>query len=197
MRQPPAVLVIAILSLIGGGFGTCCGLASVSEPLVLPLTDWFIEAVLLGGGNDPEHEPPALTLGESWHAVFAYALAVLDLLLSVLMVLAGLALLGRRPWGRVLALVCAVLVILTSLVRIAEALYVWAFLADELSAAMPAPLGRGLSVLGSLAVTEAVVVSLLWVAYGVAVLVVLLRPSAAAAFRSPPREAGAGGPALT
>jgi hypothetical protein len=172
--RPTGVLVIALLCLVAGAYGTCCGVLNVGEPLLRPV----VEDALYALTQEDEPEPSSF---ETWVDVALYARAVLDLALSVALIVAGVGLLRMRRWARPLALVCAALLVLSSLVAGAEGVYHVLSGAEEIeSEGLSLP---GLPVLAKSLVAGVIFGSLLWIGFGIATLVVLLRPSVAAAFR--------------
>jgi hypothetical protein len=177
-QRPASVLVIAILSFILGAFASCCNIGSVVYPFAEPGLDRAFDE-----GQNPEQPPAQVNLGKTWEEVTLWALSIVELLLVVLLIISGVGLLRVRPWARKLALVCAGLLVLENLAFLALSIRSWANATDDL----PPELGPAGRLLGAWTVYALTVgYTLVWVAFGVTVVLVLLRPSVAAAFRSEP-----------
>ena len=184
-QRPPAVLVIAILSMIGGVIGMVCHTYGSLSP-------WVESALSKAWEDSPDDDEspnnaddePAVSIGETWSKKAEWGLSVYDLLLSTLMMVVGLGLLAMREWARKLALICAALIIVSSVAGIAVTTYGWSQPADSADIDDDEPAGlddftRVTKILGYIMdVSERI----LWLAYAVAVLVILLRPSTIAAF---------------
>src|SRR5438105_717931 len=94
--RPTAVTIIGISNIVFGGLGVLCGLCGIS-------------AYALGGavaGRDlVEHMNQRIP---GWYFWEVGKIAV-GLLLSILLIVAGIGLLNMRKWGRVLSFVYAIL----------------------------------------------------------------------------------------
>ena len=169
-NQPPSVLAIAILSLIAGLLGSCGNLAAVSWPFA----EFFLENAF---GEDASS---GIDFGKRWPELAQWALAVLSLVPSFLLIVAGVGLLRLRVWGRYLTLVCASIAIVISIASLALFYYDLTASHDDLAQEMGPE--------GAVAITSASVIfgtlfDVLAIVYGIAALAVLLRPSNAAVFR--------------
>jgi hypothetical protein len=193
--RPTAVLVLATLHLVGGGLGlvmdVCGGAVVVGGSSFSP-----------GAGQSPQakaqqelqkrleqrlnEEMPART-------AMTYASLAVSLLLDVLLLAGGVGLLSMQPWARTLSLVYAVLSILAKVFTLANLAFTWPVINQviEQEAARNPNLGPITSMMpGILGLTA--VFTLLLMIYPVVVLIILLRPRVAAAFRE---GAGPEGPA--
>ena len=191
--RPTAVLVLAILHLVGGGLGlvmdACGGAAAAAGGSFSP-----------GAGQSPqakaqqdfqkrlqqhiEQELPA-------NRAITYASLAVSLLLDVLLLAGGTGLLSMQPWARTVSLVYAVLSILTKVFTLVNLAFTWPvmdkFIQQE--AAKDPNLGPLTSMMPAILGVTAVFTLLLMI-YPVVVLVILLRPRIAAAFReeAPPDQ---------
>ncbi|HZY86564.1 MAG TPA: hypothetical protein VFE78_17145 [Gemmataceae bacterium] len=188
--RPTAVLVLAILHLVGGGVGLvmdiCGGAVAAAGSSFSP-----------GAGQSPQakaqqefqkrmeqrldQEIPART-------AITYASLAVNLLLDILLLAGGLGLLSMQPWARTVSLVYAVLSILTKVFTLANLAFSWPvinrFLEEE--AAKNPNLGPITSMMPAILGLTAVFTFLLMI-YPIVVLIVLRRPSVAAAFRADAR----------
>jgi hypothetical protein len=110
-RRPTAVLVIAILHLVGGGLdllGVICGgvAQAVGNPFANTAPAGAQQAEMARLRQQIEAlNPPA----------FVYGSLTANLLLDLMLLTAGIGLLWMQPWSRTLSLVYAVLAILNRL----------------------------------------------------------------------------------
>jgi hypothetical protein len=161
MRQRPvAVLVIALLSLAEGALWTCCNVMDVGSFPFIVLTGQTGWAQLTSF---------------QWLMCARY---LADLGVSVLLVVAGIGLLRGRPWGRTVALVSAVLILLSFLWGVPLSLWEWSANVEPTKqslaqSGLPATFGNA-----TLAFAYAVQLGLLvlWAALGVTTIFVLRRP---------------------
>ena len=184
-QRPPAVVVIAILSMIGGVIGMVCHTYGSLSP-------WVDSALTKAWEDPPEDDEspnnaddePAVSIGETWSKKAEWGLSVYDLLLSTLMMVVGLGLLAMREWARKLALICAALIIVSSVAGVAVTTYGWSHPADsaEIDDDEPTGLEHFTQVTTVFGYIMDLSERILWLAYAVAVLVILLRPSTIAAF---------------
>ena len=187
-KRPTAVLVLAILNLV---FGASSALCYLCVGAVVALV-----AVALGqpgARQDPalrdlkdalaslNQQAPLLVPGMIADAVFSVVLALL-------LCLAGLGLLGMRPWARFLCLFCAAADLLA---QAGSLVFRYAYVNPAMDrweqtfrAGHPQMQGDPFSLLGNSPVGDLVAGSSVFfsAAYDVAILIVLLRPSIAAAF---------------
>lgn len=188
-QRTTTILVLAILHLVGGGIGLLSSCYSLS---MLGITQ--MSSAPPTTARTPANPPSSSDILRYYaeHApgywVFQIGSLAVDLLLDIMLLAAGVGLLKVQPWARTLSLVYAPLSILF---HIAVFIYQIVFLAPLIGdayAQYPA-----IQVLGAVMQAVLVVVffvSLLVCIYPVVVLVLLLRPATAAAFRGelPARE---------
>lgn len=177
-KVPGVVVAVAVLNFVFGGLGLLgffCGGGALL---------WMASASPFGG--DPVSQALALT----WQALrqvpgyvpVAIGQLVVGLVLAVLVIVAGVGLLHLRGWARVLTLVYAVF---TILLQIGGVVYTLAVVNPALDRVLPPMLHRdGAFGPGSNNLLP-IVGALLSVGHGVFVLIALLLPSTAAAFRDP------------
>jgi len=181
-KVPTAVLVIAILHFVGGGLGlvgSLCGLAMQGA-----------NRTFAGFGGQPGQadvqEKVEKTLGQKIPAYKSIQIGslVVNLVLSLLMIAGGIGLLQLMTWGRSLSIVYAFLSIANHAFTV---VYSFAFtlpatqaLFRELAAqdAKAEPMVTMMQAV----VTAGVVIGALFVAYPIAVLVIMFRPSTVRAF---------------
>jgi hypothetical protein len=185
--RPTAVLVLAILHLVGGGVGLAADLGTIvmqeissNRAVGAPGPYEKVTPQNFGAGLTfylEEHVP-------AYHAI-TFAQIGVNLVLDVLLLIGGVGLLTMRAYGRNVSLVYAVLSILNRLFGIVYGLAVVFPVTNEyldlvarrnpgMSAAVTA--GRVSGVVGML-------VGSVLIVYPIVVLIVLLRPRVAAAFR--------------
>jgi hypothetical protein len=186
VRKPPtAVYVLAILHLVGGGLGL---LGVLANGALLAVNASKAAPAAPGRPVNPQ-DPGALQQHyadkvPAFHVYQACELA-LGLLLSALLLAGGVGLLKMRPWGRTLSLVYAPLSIATHLVAL---VYGLAFIIPatreffELAAKQNPQLGPAV-VAGEVGGYIGLFFGTVVIIYPIVVLVILLRPSIAAAFR--------------
>ncbi len=122
--RPTAVTVIAILHLIFGGLGLLCSLIGLlMQSLIDPTMFMNMGGAPPGGapGVNPQEMVKQIQdrMPDYMHTV-AIAHEAVGVLLSILLVVAGIGLLQMRPWARVLSILYAVVSIL---LKIAFAVY--------------------------------------------------------------------------
>lgn len=201
-RQPTtAILVIAILHLVGGSIGllgSLCGcggllmadsLSSImSTPPTLPARP---------GQSQPIPAPPGakevmqyMKENVPGYLPFTIASICLSFLLDLMLISGGIGLLKMQPWARWLSLAYAPISIL---MHVGSFIYqlVWVMPVTQALYAKTAAAMPGFGSLMTFSTGIGVVAALLIVMYPIAVLIVLLLPSTAAAFRgeAPVREA--------
>jgi hypothetical protein len=198
-KRPTAVLVLAILHLVGGTLGlllTLCGggfqLAGGGQ--------------MFAGGPGGANQPPQAKSQQEFQKRFekhleaelphqkavTYTSLGLDLVLAVMLISGGIGLLSMQPWARVVSLVYAVLSILAKIFGLINLAFTWpvmsAFIEQE--ARRDPNLQMMASMMPPIMAVTAVVTALLMI-YPIVVLVILLRPPIVAAFRGevpPPAE---------
>jgi hypothetical protein len=181
--RPTSVLVLAILHFVFGGLGlvstACVGVQTAAHGIhIVPRTpqqerlEKDIEKAI-------EEKVPY-----TW--VVTYASLAVDVVLCTLLLAGGFGLLNMQPWGRTVSLVYAVLSILSKICALSYAV-VYSLPAvqsvgQELSrkGGEAAAMGMGIQI----ASYFAVITPLVTLIYPVAVLIILLLPSVATAFRA-------------
>jgi hypothetical protein len=197
--RPTGVLVIAILHLIGGGLGLLFALFSLVM-LALGANQMF------GTPPPPPPPPPNATpqqkeqferlmkfqkdmtdLGKNppGGPAYQYGVGVADLLLSAMMVAAGIGLIVMQPWARTLSIVYAALSILKHL---GDLVYAFGFLLPAFNAVLATapkddPFLGTFSTFMSLGLMVGTIITFLFIIYPIIVLIIMLKPSTAAAFR--------------
>ncbi len=182
-RPTTAILVIAILQLVFGGFGLVCDLFSGVQAAAGK------GSVMMPNGRqsvDVETEvKKALETRIPAHKEIQFANVAASLVLSVMMIVSGIALLRVKVWGRLLAicyglgsillkistLVFMVMFSLPAMQQVAEAL--------EKKGQTEAVIARTLPLVGNALLFG----TALTMIYPIVVLVVMLVPSTSAAFR--------------
>jgi hypothetical protein len=191
-RQPTnAILVIAILHLVGGGLdlaGSLCGCGGLiltnsigslmPAPPTLPARSGQPPPPPLPNFNDMMKSMNDQIPG---YLAFTIVSLALSFLLDIMLLSGGVGLLKMQPWARWLSLVYAPISIL---VRIGTAVYqlIWVLPATQamFAKSMAAPAFSSFMTVSS---GIGVFVNLLFCTYPIAVIIVLLLPSTAAAFR--------------
>jgi hypothetical protein len=192
MRQtrPTIVLVIAILHFVGGGLGATgavCGLAAQGITGGKMFTGFGGQQ----GGQQAtqvevqkkleqamDEKMPGYKQVELWGMVSS-------LILSTLMIVSGIGLLQMRPWGRIVSIVYAVFSILNHIFTL---IYTFAFTIPAMNAifqdmAAKDPQAKAVTSIMEFAVIAGTIVAALFALYPVFVLIVMLTPSVANAFR--------------
>src|SRR5262249_57511566 len=168
VTRPTAVLVIAILSIMGGSFGFCWNGVFSSAPFTVPALETAFDE------QDAQAQLVGPDFGRTWPEVVRWAVSIPFMVLSALSVVAGVGLLGMRPWARRLILVCACVLLFVTAADGALAFFEWANTKEQLTEdwgqtgwLLASPLILGLQI----------VYGLVQVAFAVVVLVILLKPS--------------------
>jgi hypothetical protein len=189
-QRTTPILVIAILHLVGGGLGLILSLCGCGGLVMSNALSSAIPTVPQRPGQPPP--PPnanEITKYMDDHVpgyrAFQFGSVALSLLLDVMLISAGIGLLSVQPWARWLSLAYAPLSILIRLVGFVYQL-VWVTPAME-SLYAQNPAMKGMSGILSASVGIGAFVGLL---FAITVLVIMLLPSTAAAFRGelPTRE---------
>jgi hypothetical protein len=184
--RPTAVVVIAILELVGGGLGLAqglCGLALASGGGSQMFTG-------LGGQQGkvqqdlPQRMEKEFAAKVPGYQVAKYGALAVAILLSILMLIAGAGLLAMKPWARSLSIVYALLSIAN---HIFSLVYAFAFTipaANEFfrEAAADKEVAQFASLMQAM-LPVSTIVAAVFVAFPITVLIVMLLPSVAAAFR--------------
>jgi hypothetical protein len=211
--RPTVVLVLAILHLTGGTLDLIGALCGALGQAMTGAMSGMNPPPGPGGGPDPMALQKAMMDLPGYQA-YTYGNLALTLVLGVLLLAAGIGLLGMRPWARALSLVYVPLAILS---RVGEFLYTVLVLAPGMDTIMQdfmqkqigamAPPGAGAppipsQAMGSLMRTTTMigaVVGLLFIAYPVTVFILLNLSYVKAAFRGeepaalpPPEDEGWG-----
>lgn len=192
-QRTTPILVIAILHLVGGGLGLIGSLCGCGGLVMTNALSSAIPTVPQRPGQPPP--PPSAADAMKYYnehipgyRAFTFGGLALSLMLDLMLLAAGIGLLNVQPWARWLSIVYAPISILN---RLASFVYqlVWVLpVTQELYAKNPAM--AGMSSIVSISGGIGLFVSLLFVLYPISVLVIMLLPSTAAAFRGelPARE---------
>lgn len=180
------ILVLAILHLVGGGlglFGSLCGCGGL-------LMSNALSSAIPTMPQRPGQPPPPPNANEinkymndhvPGYLAYTVIALVLSFLLDIMLISGGIGLLNMHPWARWLSLAYAPLSILVRLVGFVYQL-VWVMPAME-SLYAKNPAMKGMSSIISISSGIGAFVNLLFIIYPITVLVILLLPSTAAAFR--------------
>jgi hypothetical protein len=177
-RSHAGVTTIAIFQLVFGALGLACDLLGLVG-----------QAASLGGpgaGQTAQIEKD-MEAALPYYKPVGFAFLGVDLLLSVLMLVSGLGLLQRQPWGRPVTIGYAVLSIINRLIATAyNAFLVMPVMKDALAKHG----GANAQAAGILSAATGVglFIGFLFILYPIIVLIVMARPDVKALF-------GAGGPA--
>jgi hypothetical protein len=185
-QRTTPILVLAILHLVGGGLGLILSLCGCGGLLMSNALGSAIPTM----PQRPGQPPPPPNFNEIMkqmndrvpgYRAFTFGSTGADFLLSVLLLAGGIGLLNVQPWGRWLSLVYAPISILVHLASFVYQL-VWVLPATEAVYAQN-PAHKELSSIATISGGVGLFVNLLIVIYPITVLVILLLPSTAAAFR--------------
>jgi hypothetical protein len=192
--RPTAVLVLAILHFVGGGLGLVgdlVGIAmqamSANQAGAAPGPNQPVTAQNFGAGLNRyvEEKVPS-------YQALTFAQLAFGLVLDVVLLVGGVGLLNMRPYGRTVSLGYAVLSILARLFGIVYGLAVVLPVTNEyLDKVVQQNPGMSAVVTGGrVGGVIGLLVGAVFILYPIAVLIVLLRPRVAAAFRdgAPPDE---------
>jgi hypothetical protein len=183
--RPTAVLVLAILHFVGGGIGLITTLLTAG----MQALNASRSAVVAPAAVTPQNLGAALTRYIEDHVpsyqALTYGQLAVSLVLDLLLLVGGVGLLNMRPWGRRLSLGYAVLSILNRLFGLVYGLAVVLPVTREYLR-LVAQQNPGLA--GAVAGREiggiiGLIASFVFVLYPIAVLIILLHPRVAAAFR--------------
>jgi len=190
-KRPPVILVIAILSLIGGSLGLLGSICGGAMQLAGG------NKMFAGGGGQQDQEQQklqedidkAIEKGPGGKLV-RYGEMGMDLVLSLLMVIGGIGLLSMQSWARTLTIVYAILSIVNHIFSLIYALaftipatneVIQEFTAKDQQAAQFVSFMRVILIGGA-------ILGFLFIAYPIFVLIAMLRRSIAVAFRGEDTE---------
>jgi hypothetical protein len=182
--RPAVVVTIAILHLIGGGIGLVFGICGGIGLLV---QGSLMKSLAVANPQDLSVRLQKHLEQQVPHNIAAqYAGLGIDLVLSVMLLSAGIGLLSMRKWARTLSIVYAPISILVKLFTLGFFLFVtWpvlsAFLDAEAKVTPPGPAATQITIAKVSAFAGVIFNSVLMV-YPIVVLFVLLNPSVRAAF---------------
>jgi hypothetical protein len=186
------VLVIAILHFVGGGIGILSGVCGLAAQVVNTaiMSGSFGPKMAGPDGEDQLGSMQSLEARIPGYQAMQYAQLSAGLILSGVMIVAGLGLVLMRPWGRYLSIVYALISILT---HIAVDIYNFAYFAPGMQSLMRDTAGRdpqlaktGFGPMMESFVLIGPILQALLVIYPIAVLIIMLLPSVRAAFLAPP-----------
>jgi len=163
---------MAILSLVCGSFWSCCNVLGLVSP------DYFIENAAPDEAAETAEQKSEPGWSATWGPRIMWVSSLVELPIGILMLVVGVGLLRRWSWARTGAKVCAYLVILGCLWAIPLTLWEWQ-LQTEPSADWGDLIGKVTMAFASIAQIVAIV---LWMAYAVAMLIVLRGSTTKAAF---------------
>jgi hypothetical protein len=160
-----------------GTIGICYDLAEINFPQIEPWVKPLVESDAVA--------PDASTSATQSRFEFAqWILCFPDVAVSVCLFVVGVGLLRMRPWARKLGLITAASVVLLNLASAVLVYLAWTRSqrpdGQDAEALIDWSVDWLVDVLGNVL---RIGVCLLGIAYGIAALVILLRPSVAAAFR--------------
>jgi hypothetical protein len=189
-QRTNAILVIAILHLIGGGLGLVLTLCACGGLVFSNMAGSIVPTVATQTkkGTDKTAPPPSTSDIMNYYndnvpgyRAFTYGGTGVDLLLDILLLAAGIGLLSVQPWARWLSLVYAPISILYHLGSFVYQLVLVMPATQKLYAQNPAL--QGMSSFLNVTTGIGLVVGLLWIIYPIVVTVIMLLPSTGAAFR--------------
>jgi hypothetical protein len=184
-------MVIAILHLVGGGLGllgSLCGCGGVLMIMGGSLSSMTMPTPPTKPGQPAPASPPAFGDVIKYYEntvpgykAFTFGSLAFSFLLDVMLLSGGVGLLKMQSWARILSLIYAPISII---VRIFGSIYqiVWVTPATK-ALYEKNPALAGMSSFVSISSGIGVIFGLLLVLYPIAVLIVMLLPSTAAAFR--------------
>jgi len=189
--RPTSVTVIAILQLVFGGIWLLCGLVTLGMQ-----ASGMQQTFMNMGSMNPGNNPQLAKQKELQDDVKKFSLELNSqpmqyfqngqtLTLSLLMIFSGIGLLNMRKWGRTLAFVYATLSILSHIAMIVYMVMVTIPATQQFASEM-AVKGQDAKMLAGLmqfGVYVGLAISFLSMIYPTIVLILLLRPGVAAAFR--------------
>jgi len=190
--RPPAVTVIAILNLVFGALWLLCGLASLGMQ-ASGMQNMFMNMGNVNPGNNPQlakqeeiRKQVMEFSGKMNSSPLEYASHLQYIVLSALLIISGIGLLKMAPWGRALALLYATLSILSNLALVIMMFVVSVPLVQEFADKL-ATQGQEAQMMAffmKFGVYVGIALPAASLIYPAIVLILLLRPPVAAAFRS-------------
>ena len=187
--RPTPVFVIAILHLVGGGLGLFSSICGCGGLLMgSAFSSMSLPTVPARPGQPAPPPPPGpadimkfYNENVPGYQAFTIGSLAVSFLLDTMLLAGGIGLLNMRPWARVLSLVYAPISILNRLVAFLYQLVLVMPATEKLYAQNPVL--ANMSSFMSITTGVGLFVNLLFIAYPITVLVILLMPSTAAAFR--------------
>jgi len=184
-ERPTAITTMAILNIVIGGLGMLCGLCGLGAPAA---SAGILKMAGAGAGD------PMAVLNERVPGLFFWMFTKISLalVLSVLLVIAGIGLLNMKKWGRTLSLVYAIFTIPLQIAYVLfQILLVQPATKEAMAQIQPPPMAPGQAAGQQIGqqigpAIGVVGAASLFVLYSVAVLVVMLLPAVTEAF-APPR----------
>jgi hypothetical protein len=189
--RPASVTVIAILNLVFGSLWLLCGLGSLGMQ-ASGMQDMLTKLGSVGPSNNPQVanqqdiQKQVMEFSRKMNSSpEEYATHLQYIVLSILLIISGIGLLKMAPWGRVLSLVYATLSILSNLALIVMLFFLSLPLAEEFAdkLSVQGQEGQAAAILIKGGVYFGIILPLVSMIYPVIVLILLFRPSVAAAFR--------------
>jgi hypothetical protein len=196
-QRPGALTAAAILCIIYGSLGAMSGVCGIAGMALQGAGGKNLLA-----GNDPAQAEMQKKMEEALerklpgHAAFDLSYALLSLLTAIGLLIAGIGLLGVRPWSRMLAMTSAIAamipLILHALYLIVFVIPIMGEVAQVVQDALPQK-GPGPQPAQVIGVVKAVMIGImvmlavfkvLWVIYLAVVMMLLSRPNIRAAFAS-------------
>ncbi len=202
--RPLSVTAIAILHFVFGGLGILIGICA-GVMMLAGGQNWITGSGGPGANQAnmqklQEDLQKAMESGPAYHAVQVGNLAV-DLAISIIMIVSGLGLLQLRPWGRTLSILYAILSITH---KVFGVVYAVVFTIPVLNNFLDSPAATGPEEQMAMTIMRMVaifppIVQVLCMIYPIIVLIIMLRPAIATAFReggSPEHQRDQTGPAV-
>jgi hypothetical protein len=192
-QRTTAILVLAILHLVGGGLGLIISLCGCGGLVMGNALGSIKPPTLPARPGQPPPPPPLPSANDAMkylndrvpgYLAFTIVGLGLSFLLDIMLISGGIGLLNMKLWARWLSLVYAPISIL---VRIGSFVYqlIWVMPATEAFYAKSASTS-GFASLVTISSGVGLFLSLVVIIYPITVLVILLLPSTAAAFRGEP-----------
>jgi hypothetical protein len=193
-RRPTSVLVIAIFQLVFGGLGMVCGACA----LVGAAAGDGQQFQMPGAPKDPDQEKLEKLIQQvedkdvPGKKAFDIGDQVVNWVLAIALIASGIGLLKMQSWARALAIIYAIVSVLEKIVGL---IYTFAFINPALREAlqqMPAEDRTKVEPFVTLGIVGGPVILFVMMIYPVIVLIVMLLPSVARAFRpyDPDRDLG-------
>jgi hypothetical protein len=190
-KRPTAVLVMAILNMVFGGMGLACSLCLGFSIAFLAIMFNQPDFAKEPGMRDLKDMVESMNREIPWMFPYLIGNAVLDLVLAIVLLVAGIGLLKMRPWARITSIVYAVVRIAT---QIGGVVFTYGFINPAAERwqqnflarhghmqADAGPFGNNPLVQGAMGVVSIAMA----VAYAIALLIVMFLPQVRAAFAAP------------